>query len=164
MILYYPVSHTSKLIAEALADVTGLPLRQLTSKLERKNKFLFTLHALYLVASGKGYPVDNMPERINADEIYVCAPIWGGTITGPAWYFLNHADLDGKKVNLVLTSASNNDNYRKKALNSLALIKCVPGKAYGFGVTKDTDKALLAEQLKQMLPDDALKENKPANA
>jgi hypothetical protein len=164
MILYYTVSQKTKLIAEALAEATGLPLFQLTSKLERKNKFLFTLHALYLVASGKGYPVDEMPETIASDEIYLCAPVWGGIVTGPAWYFLNRADLAGKKVNLVLTSASNNDNYRKKALNSLSLIKCVPGQAYGFSVTKDTDKALLIEQLRQMLPDGALKENAPANA
>jgi hypothetical protein len=164
MILYYTVSQKTKLIAEALAEVTGLSLFQLTSKLERKNKFLRTLHALYLVASGKQYPVDDMPEEINADEIYLCVPIWGGMITGPAWYFLNHADLQGKKVNLVLTSASNNDSYRKKALNTLSLIKCVPGQVYGFSVTKDTDKALLTEQLTQMLPDGALKGKTPANA
>jgi hypothetical protein len=95
-----------------------------------------------------------MPGKIDVNEIYLCAPIWGGRMASPAWFFLNRANLKGKKVNLLLTSGSNNDNYRTKAIGTLAQLDCVPGEVYGFAAVKEPEMELIEEQLRQMLPGD----------
>lgn len=156
MILYYTASQKTKIFAEALGDVLGLSVYALKSKLNDKSSFKFIIHALYLAVTGKGYPVSNMPEAIDSREIFVCTPIWGGQVAGPAWFFLNNAELKGIKVNLLLTCDSivNSDKYRKKALDALSLIDCVPGEVYVFATGKEMpEHAVITEQLHDMLPE-----------
>ncbi len=152
MILYYTVGQKTKVFAEALAQGTGLKCYRLESKLEKKSKFIFNILAGYLAVRAKEYPVDNMPKKIKVDEIYLCAPVWAGTIACPAWYFLNRADLKGRKVNILLTSASNDEKYRAKVKDLIKYIDCVPGEVYGFASAGSADKALIVEQLSEMLP------------
>ncbi len=153
MILYYTATQKTKIFAEALGEVTGLPVYRLESKLERKNKFLFMIQTLFLIGAGKLYPVENIPNKIEAGEIYLCSPIWGGRMAGPARYFLNSAVMKGKKVNLLITSAGDGEGYRKKAEEDIKLAGCVPGGIYSFVAVKNPEKDVIAEQLKEMLPD-----------
>jgi hypothetical protein len=136
VILYYTHSQKTKICAEALGKVLNLPVTELKSPLNDKSKIKFLFHSLYLALSAKGFPVSNMPEKIEADEIYVCSPIWGGNVAAPVWYFLNHADLKNKKVNVLLTcgSPTGAEKYKKKALEALRLVDCIPGDAYAFGL------------------------------
>ena len=157
MIFYYTASKKTKVFAEALRDILNLPLYELKSKLNEKKAFGFMMHALYLAVTGKTYPVSNMPEKIEGGEIYLCAPVWGGNAAGPAWFFLNNAELKNVKVNLLLTcgSAVSAEKYRKKGLESLRLADCVPGDVYVF-ITGNTDKLpepdIAAEHIREMLP------------
>ena len=155
VILYYTATQKTKVFAQALGDVLNRPIYELKTKLGEKIGFKFIFQSLYLALTGKMYPVDNMPEAIAENEIYLCAPVWGGNPAAPAWYFLNHADLKGKKVNLILTcgNVTSAVKYRKKALDALALVDCVPGAAYVFATT-DTppDRETVASQLRDMLP------------
>jgi hypothetical protein len=156
LVLYYTASQKTKVIAEALSEVLDLPLYELKSPLNDKSKIKFLFHALYLALTGKGYPVSNIPEDLNGvDEVYLCTPVWGGQVAGPAWYFLNNADLKDKTVNIILTcgSAHSMPKYLKKAAEAVQLVGCVPGKAQGF-VTSGAmpEKTVIIEQLRDILP------------
>lgn len=155
MILYYTATQKTKIFAEALSDVLGLPVYELKSPLNDKSPFKFIIHALYLAVTGKGYPVSNMPESIDTQEIYLCTPVWGGQPAGPAWFFLNNAALKNIKVNLLLTCGTGTalDKYSRKGLDSLRLVECVPGGVRAFATTKDLpEKDVIREQLKEMIP------------
>jgi hypothetical protein len=154
LILYYTATQKTKVFAEALGEVLGWPLRELESNLNKKKGIAFLFHSLYLAVIGKGYPVSNMPEAINQEEIYICSPVWGGQLAGPAWYFLNQFDLTNKKVNLLLTCASahQSEKYRQKALESLGLVNCIPGKVLVFITTKNPpEKDVIINQMREML-------------
>ncbi|MDR1664791.1 MAG: hypothetical protein LBR83_07735 [Clostridiales bacterium] len=153
MILYYTAGQKTKVFAHALHDVLRQPMQELKSPLNEKSFFIF--RALYLAVTGKGYPVSNMPEKIDGKEIYLCSPVWGGNVAGPAWYFLNNANLEGVKVNLLLTcgSVTGSERYRKKALESLQLAGCEPGDIYVFATGKGVpEHSVIVEQLREMLP------------
>lgn len=155
IILYYTHGQKTKIFTEALCEVLRLPLLELKSPLNEKTPFKFIIHALYLAVTAKAYPVSNMPDLTDISEIYLCTPVWGGQVAAPAWYFLNHAELKNKTVHLLLTcgSADNIDKYRKKALDSLLLIDCVPGGALGFATGGEAPhRATVTEQLRTMLP------------
>ena len=100
MILYYTRSNKTKVCAEALHDVTGLPLYRLESDLNEKTGFRFIFKVLQLVFTGKDYPISNMPTDL-PDEIYLCGPIWGGQLAGPLLYFLNNMNSRKCRVNLL---------------------------------------------------------------
>jgi hypothetical protein len=155
MILYYTVSQKTKVFAQALSEVVNLPLYALTSGLGEKITFKFIFKSLYLAITGKPYPVDNMPDLpAELKEIYICTPVWGGQVAAPVWYFLNHGDLKNKKVHLLLTceSITAQDKYKKKALDTLDLIDCIPGMVYVFTTGKEPpDKELIAEQMRDMI-------------
>jgi hypothetical protein len=155
MILYYTVTQKTKVFAEALHEALGLPIYELKSKLGGKVNFSFIAKALYLAISGKSYPLDNIPASIDAGEIYLCAPVWGGRPAGPAWYFLQNAGLKGKKVNLVLTCSriTGEEKYKKNALDILEKTDCVPGEVYIFATNENEmpERETIAEQLRDML-------------
>ena len=155
MILFYTRSQKTKVFAEALHDILGLPLHQLHSNLDDMKDFKFLIKALRGVFSGKGYPANNMPATVS-DEIYVCGPVWGGRLLGPARYFLENMDLSKTKVNLLLTASTPAEKYRTRALEDLAKINCIPGAAYIFATAEKVlpEKDIAVEHLHAALSGD----------
>jgi hypothetical protein len=156
MILYYTATQKTKVFAEALHDVLGLPTYELKTELGKKIGFGFIIKSLYLALSGNPYPVDNIPANIDAAEIYLCAPVWGGRIAAPGLFFLQNADLKGKKVHLLLTceSITGVEKYKENALVLLDKLRIAPGTVYVMATGKTPpDRDTVAEQLREMLPD-----------
>jgi len=151
MILYYTRSQKTKVFAEALHDILGLPLYQLKTDLDGMTNFKFMLRALVSVFTGKECPVSDMPATIPG-EIYLCAPIWGGRLASPARYFLKHSDLSNIKVNILVTAATPVEKYRVSAMEELAQINCIPGEGYVFATGKDSpEKDVIVGQMREML-------------
>jgi len=152
MILYYTRSQKTKVFAEALHDILGLPMYKLESDLDNMKNFKFLFKALSSVFMRKEISVGNMPTFVPS-EVYLCGPIWGGCIAGPCSYFLKHMDLSNTKVNLLITAQTPVEKYRVRALEDLARINCIQGDAYIFATTKDLpEKDVIIEQLCTMLP------------
>ena len=152
MILYYTYKQKTKIFAQSFGDVLKLDLYELTSPLNQKSAFLFMFHALRLAITKKAYPIDNMPTQLPG-EIYVCAPIWGGRVAAPAKFFLENANLQNIKVNLVLTASVPTTQYKKAAEALLRTIQCTPGEVYLFATSDKfhPDREVLAEQLHEIL-------------
>jgi len=154
MILYYTRSQKTKVFAEALAEITGMPLYEFQSKLKQMSDIKFLFKAIGMVFSGKGFAVSNMPDAV-PEEIYVCGPIWGGRLVGPPRYFLENMDLKNTKINLLMTAQTPVEKYRTRALESLGQIKCIPGEAYLFATGKENnmpEMEIAVEHLREMLP------------
>ena len=96
------------------------------------------LRAFWYILSKKPGAIKNMPAEIKADEIYVCGPVWVGQPASPIRYFLQNADLRGKKVNMLLTclSATEMETYQKNGQKLLESIDCIPGKVGVFVAPK----------------------------
>jgi len=155
MILYYTRSQKTKVFAEALGEILGMPLYRLESDIDNMKSFKFFRKALGMVFSGKGFPVTNMPESV-PEEVYVCGPIWGGRFVGPHKYFIENADLSKTKVNLLMTAQTPTEKYRTKALEDLSKIKCIPGEAYIFATNSGTnlpEREIALEHLRELLGD-----------
>jgi len=152
MILYYTYSQRTKVFAESLGQVLNLPVRELKSDINKKSAFGFIFTALRLTFSGKGTPVNNMPEAI-PDEVYVCSPIWGGKAAAPIKYFLENIDLQNKKVHLLLTANIPTEKYRQRALEYLQKLPCIPGDVHLFATSDKVmpEADVIKEQLCQIL-------------
>ena len=151
MILYYTRSQKTKIFAEALHDILGLPLHHLKTDLDGMANFKFMIRAIGAVFTGKECPVSDMPATLPS-EIYICAPIWGGRIAAPAQYFLSHADLSKTKVNILVTAATPIEKYRLRALGELTQINCTPGEGYVFATGKNPpEKGVITEQMREMI-------------
>ena len=136
MILFYTRSQKTKVFAEVLSETLGQPLHRLHSDLDNMSDFKFLIRALKMAFTGKGYPVNNIPASVPG-EIFVCGPVWGGSLVGPPRYFLENTNLSGIKVNLLLTASTPVEKYRTRALEYLSNINCIPGEAYVFATGKD---------------------------
>ncbi|MCL2456588.1 MAG: hypothetical protein FWD19_03475 [Defluviitaleaceae bacterium] len=137
MIFFYSRFGKTKIFAQALAEIFQKEIYELDCDLNKKNNFSFMFKALCLAFSGKSFPVSNMPQNI-PDEIFLCAPIWGGQIVGAPKFFLENADLRNTTVNLLLTANVPVEKYKQNALELLKKIPCKPGEAYVFAAS---DKA-----------------------
>ena len=156
MILYYTRSQKTKIFAEALHDITGLPLHELKSDLDKMKDFKFLTRALGMVFSGKGCPVTNMPSSV-PKEIYVCGPVWGGRLVGPVKYFLENFDLSKTRVNILLTASTPVEKYRTRALEDLSKINCIQGEAYIFATNPKgmPEHDAVKEQLRMIMSGEA---------
>ena len=153
MILYYTRSQKTKVFAEALHDIFNMPLVRLDTELDGMGDFKFMIRALGSVFTKRECPVSNIPTALPG-EIYLCGPIWGGKMAAPVRYFLKHAGLKGIKVNLLMTASTPVEKYRARALEDLALIDCIPGKAYIFATGDDKnmpEKDVVIQQMHEIL-------------
>jgi len=153
MILYYTRTKRTKVFAEALGEVVGMPVYELESDLNKKSTVAFLVKALGLAFGGKGYPVSNMPPAL-PEEIYLCGPVWGGQLVGPPRYFLDNAGLKNTTVNILLTASVPVEKYRRKALDYLNQIPCRPGEAYIFATSDkiEPDPETIKDHMREMLP------------
>jgi hypothetical protein len=155
LIFYYSRGKKTKIFAQALGEFLEQDVLELESDLNKRGKFSFFFKALRLAFSGKGYAVSNMESiKITAEEIFLCAPIWGGQIAAPVKYFLENADLKDKKVNLLLTASVPVEKYRLDALEFLRKFPCITGEAYIFATSGKVppEKETIKEQLHEILP------------
>ncbi|MCL2378878.1 MAG: hypothetical protein FWC77_07115 [Defluviitaleaceae bacterium] len=151
MILYYTRSQKTKVFAEALHDILGLPSYELKSELDTLKNFKFAFRALMSVFTGKECQVSNIPATMPV-EIYLCAPIWGGRLAGPAQYFLKHSNLTNTKVNLLITAATPEEKYRVRALEDLSRVNCIQGSGYIFATGKGTpEKDVVTEHIREVM-------------
>jgi hypothetical protein len=154
LVFYYSRGQKTKIFAQALGEFLGQGVTELESDLNKRGKFGFFFKALRLACSGKSYAVSNMENiQIAAEEIFLCAPIWGGQIAAPAKFFLEKADLKDKKVNLLLTASVPVEKYKLDALEFLRKFPCITGEAYIFAATDTAEKETIKEQLREILPD-----------
>ncbi|MCL2223394.1 MAG: hypothetical protein FWB96_00330 [Defluviitaleaceae bacterium] len=152
MILYYSREKKTKVFATALGEVLGREVYELESDLNDKGSFGFMIKALGLAFTGKSYPVTNMPQNL-PEEIFLCSPIWGGQVVGPAKYFLENADLKNTTVNLLVTASVPVEKYKNNALEELNKIPCTPGRAFIFATSDKIPPELdvIKEQLRELL-------------
>ena len=152
MILYYTYKQKTKIFAQALSEVLSLPIYELKAALNDKSGFGFMFNALKLTFTGKTTPISNMPGEL-PQEIFVCSPIWGGGVAAPVKYFLENANLQRTRVNLVLTASVPTQKYENRAYEYLSKLGCIPGDVYLFAtndkIMPDTD--VLKEQLRDIL-------------
>jgi len=138
------------MFAESLGEILNQPLYELKAELTKKSFIPFMFKAIQGEFSGKGCPITNMPETISA-EIYLCTPVWAGSISGPARYFLDNANLKNTVVNLLLTASVPVEKYTQDALEYLNKIPCKPNNAYIFATKTKPDRDIINEHLKEML-------------
>jgi len=156
MILYYTRSQKTKVFAEALQEILDLPLYELKSELDDMKDLKFIFRALASVFTSKECYVNNIPATI-PEEIYLCAPIWGGRLAAPARYFLKHSDLTGTKVSLLLTASTPVEKYRLRALEDLSQVNCAPGEAYILATGKGSpEKDVVLEHLRKLMQSELL--------
>jgi len=152
MILYYTYKQKTKVFAQALGDVLGLPTQELVSDINNRSRFGFICKTLQLVFARKAYPVANMPDAIPT-EIFVCSPVWGGRVSAPVKYFLENIDLRGVRVHLLLTAAVPTEKYKTTAQEYLRSLGCYLGEVYLFHTSDKfmPDRDVLAEQLRGLI-------------
>jgi hypothetical protein len=156
MIFYYTRSQKTKIAAEALHEITGLPLYALTAPINEAKGISFAWKAVRSILSDKGCPVSNMPDSV-PEEIYLCGPIWVGEPAGPLKYFMKNSDLKDVKVNMVLTGAQPTEQNRVQARKALAKAGCKPGAVYMMATPKGLpEKEVVREHLLALLTEEAL--------
>lgn len=111
MIFYYSRTRKTETAAQALHEITGLPLYTLESGINDAKGFSFAWKAMRSVMGAKGFAVVNMPAGVPG-EIYLCGPVWAGEPAGPLKYFIANADLTKTKVHVILTAMMPTDQYR----------------------------------------------------
>ncbi|MCL1878102.1 MAG: hypothetical protein FWF80_04525 [Defluviitaleaceae bacterium] len=152
MVFYYTRSGKTKIFADVLGNVLGQNVCELQSDLNKKGGLGFLFKALPLAFSGKSFPVTNMPEGV-PDEIYLCAPVWGGNIAAPVKYFLENADIKNTVVNVLLTASMPVEKYKQNAMNILNKTSCRPGRVFIFATADKVmpEAEAISEQLREML-------------
>jgi len=153
MILYYTRSQKTKVFAEVLGEIRNQPLYELEAELTKKSFIPFFFKAFQSEFSGKNCPVTNMPNSV-PEEIFVCTPIWVGSMASPTKYFLDKMDLKNTVVNILLTASEPLDKYKEDALAYLNKIPCRQGEAYIFATSRKVplEKDVIKEHLQEMLP------------
>ena len=151
MVIYFSRSKKTEVFAKALGETKNLALFELRSELNEMPAFRFVLKALWLTIRGKVFHVGKMPDGL-PDEIYVCSPVWGGSVAPPIKYFLQNANISRVKVNILLTASMPTDKYVKNAETLLKKTSCIAGKVCIFA-TSSAEKLPDAETIKEHLKD-----------
>ena len=151
MILYYTYKQKTKIFAESLGEVLNLSTYELVSDINKKSQLGFMFHALRLAFTNKTTPVNNIPDNF-PDEIFVCCPIWGGSVAAPVKYFFENTSLQRTKVHLLLTADIPTEKYRTTAEEYLRKF-CIPGDVHLFATSDKAmpERDVLVEQLRKIL-------------
>ena len=151
MILYYTYKQKTKIFAESLGEVLSLPTLELESDINKKSQFGFMFNALKLTFTGKSTPVNNIPDTL-PPEVFVCSPIWGGSVAAPVKYFFENTALRRTKVHLLLTASIPTEKYRTKAEEYICKF-CIPGNVHLFATNDKImpEREVLIEQLHKIL-------------
>lgn len=129
MIFCYSVTQNSKLCADTFGKILNQPVYMLDTDLDPNNKTAFMVLCIWKALTKKSYPVLNMPgsDHFNTNEIYVCAPIWGGQPAAPIRYFFENAPLEGIKVHMLLTAGISHIKYISTGIKMIVAAGGIPG-------------------------------------
>ena len=153
MVIYFSRSKKTEVFARVLGEIKSLPLFELRSDLNEMPTFRFVIKALWLTIRGTVFPVVKMPEHL-PEEIYVCSPVWGGSVVPTVKYFLQNADITNVKVNILLTASMPTDKYVKKAASLLEQTSCKSGDVFIFATSSAEtlpDADIIREHLKEVI-------------
>jgi hypothetical protein len=154
MIFYYTRTQKTKIVAEALHEITGMPLYALDSDINEIKGIRFAWKAVRSIMSAKGYLVKNMPTS-TPGEIYLCGPIWVGEMAGPLKYFISNTDLSKTTVNILLTGIQPTEQNRESARKFLGKAGCKPGKIYMLATSKEPpEKEIVTEHLRELMKEE----------
>ena len=103
MVIYYSWSGNTKAYAEELAAKKGLNTFPLKEKKERKTGKLAFFRGCVQGITRKQTAVVALPDLSKCTEVFICTPVWASDPAPAIRYFLNHADLNGRKVNFLFT-------------------------------------------------------------
>lgn len=152
MIIYYSHSGNTKIYADSLSA----QLRSRTFRLEDEKPFNFFQLGSLLIKSvfKKSSKVKAMPTLGKDSTFYVCSPIWAGGIVPAVRYFLQNAQLKGKKVNFIITCRMlETGNLKSKLEKQLKSDNYVLGDIHIFVCPAKTepDVATIKSHLKEMV-------------
>ena len=151
MILYYSRTKKTEAAAQALHEITGMPLYALESDINALKGIKFGWNALRSAISKAGYPVSNLPGSV-PEEVYLCGPIWAGEMAGPLKYVLNQVDFSNTKVHILLTGMQPSEQNRIAAHKRIANIPCRPGTVHLLATPKEVpERDILIEHLRELL-------------
>ena len=161
MIFYYSRTDKTKAAAQALHEITGLPLYPLESDITDAKGFLFAFKSISAAFGNKGLPVRNMPDTV-PEEIYLCAPIWAGEPAGPMKFFIANAGLARVRVHVVLTAMTPTRQHITHVKKLLDKAGATPGDILQIATTKQPPEAeILREHLRELLEPAAKPPSKP---
>jgi len=151
MIFYYSRTDKTKAVAQALHEITGLPLYPLESDITDAKGFLFAVKSIAAAFGNKGLPVRNMPESV-PEEIYLCAPVWAGEPAGPMKYFIANAGLARIRVHTILTAMTPSRQHRTHVKKLLDRVGAFSGDVLQIATTKQPPEAeILREHIQAWL-------------
>lgn len=151
MLIFFSRTGKTGVFAKILSEIKNCPVFELRCGLNDMPALRFALRAAWSAFMRRAEPVERMPESL-PDELYVCAPVWGGRIASPARHFLLAAGLSGKKVNVLLTASVPADKYVRDAERLLGTLDCVPGVVRVFASGgAHLDEETIREHLKELM-------------
>ena len=153
MIFCYSATQKSRLFADVLSDILGKPVYMLESAVNLGGSN--TLRLLWPIITRQPVEVVNMPEDIPEDEIYICAPVWGGFPASPIRAFLKH--VRGKKVHMILTAGMGHIKYIKAARKMIEDAGCIAGNVEVFA--DGGDRKIVEEHIRELMLDLGSEEN-----
>ncbi|MCL2363348.1 MAG: hypothetical protein FWC71_01650 [Defluviitaleaceae bacterium] len=151
MIIYFSRTDKTKAAAQALHDITGLPLYPLESDITDAKGFLFAFKAIKAAFDPKGLSVRNMPDTL-PEEIYLCAPVWAGEPAGPMKYFIANAKLERVRVHVLLTAATPSRQHIASVKKLMDKAGATLGEIFQIATTKQPPEAeILREHINDWL-------------
>jgi len=149
MIFCYSATQKSKAYADLLGEMLSCPVHMLETKLDPSSRISFYLAAAFKKSQSE---VLNLPEKIDAKELYVVGPIWAGELARPLKYFLENAPIDkSRPVNMLLTAMTADIKYAEDAKKFLEKHGFTPGEAHVFATpSSGIDKATSKEQIREL--------------
>jgi len=106
MVIYFSRSGRTKLLAEAVANAKGETLFAL-EPMKKESMFKGAAKSFFRRATA----LREMPDI--SDTIYLCAPVWAGTVPPVVRGFIQNASWSGKTVTLLLTCGGPAAEYER---------------------------------------------------
>jgi len=148
MVFCYSATQKSKAYAELLGDMLSCPVHMMDTKLDPSSRLSFYLAAVFKKSQSD---VLNLPDKIDAKEIYVVGPIWAGEPARPLKHFLENAPIKGIRVNMLLTAAVSHIKYAEGAKKLLEKLELSCGEIHVFATPAEgIDKEISKEQIQEL--------------
>jgi len=128
MVVYYSLEGSTRIYAEILAELLGDEVFELREKSPRKGMF-GKVSGVFEVFMGTAAPLEQLPDIQAGKPVFLCSPIWAGAFPPAVAEFVKKADLQRKKVNVVLTCGNilKREAYKKKAARVIRARGCTVG-------------------------------------
>ena len=151
MIICYSASQKSKVYADVLGNILFRPVYMLECDINHK-RISHVIKSLWLAITCKPAQVLNMPDMSDTVdlEIYICGPVWGGNPAPPIIYFLENAQIKGKKINMLLTAGAAHIKYKYNAEKMIAKYGAAAGIVEVFGSDSQPDLDVIESHIRTL--------------